>query len=238
METIQGLTVDQRYDEMSPLDRAIDKYSKQADKYFKELNDLENAPPDVREKRQKKLEEAKAFLEHERRFSELMASTQADLDSYRAVGRDATQGTRSEVATKQLALASEEHHPTDVLEQFMRSVPMPKPSSTHTAHHIVPGRGKTKDANLARVHMHGYGVRINDPDNGVWLPRFKSHTPHWAMPDSKGHLQYHTHGYETWVRRKITRKSSEIFIRQELQIIGQLLQQNNIPDEARKKKGK
>lgn len=236
METIQGLAVNQRYDEMSPLDRAINKYSQQADKYFKELNELENAPADVRAKREKELEKAKTFLEHERRFAELMAATQADLDSYRGLGRDATQGTRSEVAAKQTALASEEHHPTDVLEKFMRSIPIPKPSSVHTAHHIVPGRGKTKDANLARVRMHRFGVRINDPDNGVWLPRFKSHTPHWSMPDSKGHLQYHTHGYESWVFKKLRSKSSEVFIRQELRLIGQLLQSNKIPDEARKKK--
>jgi len=54
----------------------------------------------------------------------------------------------------------------------MRAVPVPKPSANHTAHHIVPGKGKTKGAVRARIRLHLYGIRINDPGNGVWLPTY------------------------------------------------------------------
>lgn len=154
---------------------------------------------------------------------------------YRAKGRLATQGTNIEIAEKQKQLLEETHHPTEILEKYMRAVPIPKPSNNHSAHHITPGIGKTKDAYRARMRIHRFGIRINDPDNGVWLPRSTKYTPHWSMPEAKGHNQYHTHGYESWLLRRLQTKSSEEFIRQELRFIGQALQENNIPPEARKK---
>jgi hypothetical protein len=57
----------------------------------------------------------------------------------------------------------------------------------------------------------------------------------WSMPDSKGHLEYHTEGYESWVLKKMRSKSGEIAIRLELDLIGKMLQENNIPKEAQKK---
>ncbi|MES2674570.1 MAG: AHH domain-containing protein [Pseudomonadota bacterium] len=236
MEYIHGERVTLRYDEMSPLDRMIDSYGRQAEKYFCDLNSSENAPLDVREKRKKDLELARLHLEQERRFAEVIADVQAGLEIYRQAGREATQGTASMVAMKQKELISEKHHSTQILEMHMRAVPIPKPSAKHTAHHIAPGSGRTRDAYRARLRIHRFGVRVNDPDNGVWLPTYSKHTPHWSMPDAKGHLQYHTEGYESWILRKLQAKSSEVLIRQELRLIGQALQENNIPPEARCKK--
>ncbi len=203
------MAIKPRYDEKSPLDRAIEGYSQKAEQYYKDLNSSEHSLPDSRKKRKKALEDAKKFLGHERRFTEIMSTIQPDLDRYSALGRDATPGSGSEIADNQRLQATVEHHPTDTLERFMRAAPIPKPSSVHTAHHIAPGKGKTKSANLARINIHSFGIRVNDPDNGVWLPRFKEHTP---LPKSKGHLQYHTEGCEDWVLRKISTKLNELFI--------------------------
>lgn len=49
--------------------------------------------------------------------------------------------------------------------------------------------------------MHFSGIRINDPDNGVWLPRTKADKGHWAMPHAPAHSEIHTHNYEAWVFR-------------------------------------
>jgi hypothetical protein len=235
MEYKNGVRTTYRYDEMSPLDQAIENLLQKAQTYYKDLNRAENAPKDVREKRKKELENAKQHLEHERRLAEVKVDVQADLQTYRLRGKQAYKGTNVEIAASQKELLAEEHHPTEILEKYMRAVPIPKPSPVHTAHHIVPGAGKTKDAYRARLRIHRYGIRINDPDNGVWLPNATKHTPHWSMPNALGHNKYHTHGYESWLLRRLQSKSSEEFIRIELRLIGQELQENNIPPEARAK---
>tara|TARA_R110000868_G_scaffold377197_1_gene642480 strand:+ start:409 stop:921 length:513 start_codon:yes stop_codon:yes gene_type:complete len=168
--------------------------------------------------------------------AENYAFIQADLDNYRAEGRDATTGSRADQVQKQKALLAEKHHPTDDLAKLMLAAGKAKPSNVHTAHHVVPGKGKvykTKEAHLARIHMHRYGIRINDPDNGVWLPMYKKHTPHWSMPQSLGHLEYHTKNHERCVERKIRLHTQENAIRSQLNTIGKLLQTNGLPDEAR-----
>ncbi len=225
--------------EKNNLDRAIDQYNKAADEYHQKQNELESTDPDVRQSREKELHAIKQKLETQRLNLDGMASLQAQLDAYRSVGRDATQGSRKEVTEKQRGLHSEGHHGNDLkqLKQFMQATAKPCPGCNHSAHHIVPGKGKakTQEAYLARTHIHRFGIRINDPDNGVWLPTYSKHTPLWSMPKSKGHLEYHTEGYERWVRNKLRVKSSEAFIRTELNLIGKLLQQNRLPEEARKK---
>jgi hypothetical protein len=156
----------------------------------------------------------------------VVADVQAGLDAYRAYGRGAAEGSgqsRSAAAEIRQNLLAEDHHPTGILEFFMRAVPNPKPSGQHTAHHIAPGKGRSKFAYRARVRLHTAGVRINDPDNGVWLPRKSSYTPHWSMSEALGHLQYHTNGYERWISDRLETKFGETFVRLELRIISQLL---------------
>ncbi len=223
--------------EKNLLDRAIDQYNKVADEYYKTKNELKESPPDVRQKREKKLGAIKQKLETQRLCLDGMACLQAQLEAYRSSGKAATEGNRKEVTEKQKVLLAEGHHGADLalLAKFMQTDAKPRPGSKHTAHHIVPGKGKTSQAYLARTYIHRFGIRINDPDNGVWLPTYSKYTPLWSMPQSKGHLEYHTEGYERWVRNKLRVKSSEAFIRIELNLIGKLLQQNRLPEEARKK---
>jgi hypothetical protein len=235
MEYKNGVRTTCRYDEMTPLDRAINSLIERSENYFRELDLFEKSTPDVREKRKLELEKARAHLEHERRLAEVIVDVQAELELYRLEGKQSTSGNNLEIAEKQKRLMAENYHPTEILEKYMRAVPIPKPSPSHTAHHITPGLGKTKDAYRARVRIHRFGVRINDPDNGVWLPRSSKHTPHWSMPNATGHNKYHTHGYESWLFRRLQSRSSEEFIRQELRLVGQALQENNLPPEARKK---
>jgi len=237
-EFLHGTSANARYDELSPLDRAIETYNGKAKKYFSDLNKAENSPKDVRDARKKELESIKKHLENERRLMETIVDVQARLEIYREAGRNSVRQTgesRTAGADKRNALLAEEHHPTKVLEEFMRAVPMPKPSSNHTAHHIVPGKGRTTHSARARSRIHLFGVRINDPDNGVWLPSASKFTPNWSMPDALGHKQYHTEGYEKWVSMRLRNQSSEIFIRQELRLIALILEQNKLPQEARAK---
>ncbi|WP_423838739.1 AHH domain-containing protein [Thalassolituus oleivorans] len=70
-------------------------------------------------------------------------------------------------------MSLEKHHPTQVLGRFMRAAGRPKPRPNFCAHHLVQGKGQTRFAYRARIHMHFNDIRINDPDNGAWMPRNK-----------------------------------------------------------------
>src|SRR5690606_22694399 len=136
-------------------------YERKAKTYFKALNSAENSPPDVREKRKQELNTIKKHLENEKRLMMVIADVQAGLDAYREFGRGAIEGagqSRSAAAIRRKELLVEDHHPTGILELFMRAVPNPKPSCQHTAHHIAPGKGKTRFAYRARVKLHTAGV--------------------------------------------------------------------------------
>lgn len=217
---------EKRVHELSALERIIENYSEKARNYFLKTDEIEVLPEDVRKTRQQELNRALKHLEHERRLAEVSVEVQTKLEDYRQEGRNLSK-TRNGVNQMMV----EEHHPTNELEKNMRAVPIPKPSSDHAAHHIVPGKGKTVAANQARLRLAEYGIRINDPDNGVWLPMYAKYTPHWSMPNSLGHLKYHTKNYETWVSRAVRAGLSEQRIRQNLVMLGTHLQNGTFPKE-------
>lgn len=211
------------------LDQSIDRYDQIARQYFNTQSAIENAPPDVREARQKQLSIIQAHLENQRVNATVLANIQSKLDAYREEGRQATQGTRADSRRKRAALEAEPHHPPGVLEKMLKAACRPKPSHRHSAHHIVPGKGRLSRTYEARVRMHLFGVRINDPDNGVWLPMAIADTPNWAMPESKAHKQYHTDFYEENVTERVFHARDEKQIRLQLQLIGKALEQNKFP---------
>lgn len=211
---------------VSLFEMAVQQYEKLAEQHFKCEKELGASSENVRAKRKAQLDLAKKHLNQQRVVAQCMASIQVKLDEYRAVGRMATEGSRKERALLRKELQMESHHPTILLAKFMLVSNKPKPSSQHAAHHIVPGKGKTKFAYLARVHMLTLGVRINDPDNGVWLPMYKKYVPHWSMPKAKSHLEYHTEKYEYLVSRKVEVQLSEVGLRKTLNQIGLELQKN------------
>lgn len=195
---------------VSLFEMAVQQYEKLAEQHFKCEKELGASSENVRAKRKAQLDLAKKHLNQQRVVAQCMA----------------TEGSRKERALLRKELQMESHHPTILLAKFMLVSNKPKPSSQHAAHHIVPGKGKTKFAYLARVHMLTQGVRINDPDNGVWLPMYKKYVPHWSMPKAKSHLEYHTEKYEYLVSRKVEVQLSEVGLRKTLNQIGLALQKN------------
>lgn len=110
---------------------------------------------------------------------------------------------REESKTKSIReLVAEEHHPTKKLARNLRAAGEPKPTPIHEAHHIIPGSGKHRRELMlqSRLNLHGYGVGINDPLNGIWLRNFAKNTPDdWATPEAPPHRPIHTYNYETWI---------------------------------------
>ncbi|MBA56992.1 MAG: hypothetical protein CMK89_21290 [Pseudomonadales bacterium] len=209
--------------ELSPFERMLERYSQMADSYYAAEQDTGL----TQEQRSAALSKAKVHLDRERGHLKAMADVEGQLTAYRAKGLEATQGSGKQRMEAISVMNAEEHHPTETLEKFMRAEGVPKPSPEHTAHHIVPGKGKLPVVNnQTRMHLHIHGIRINDPANGVYLVHKDADTPHWSMPASRGHLTYHTHEYERWVSQKVTLLKNMDLIKTQLQIIGRILQDN------------
>ncbi len=224
-----GIRLTKHIHEMTPLEVGICRYEKMANQYFAQFGSL--CTP-IEKERQAEKDEALKHLAAEKRQLKTLYKIQAKLDVYREAGLKATTGSNAERRAAVSTMEAEEHHPTNILERYMRAEGTPKPSSRHTAHHIVPGKGKLKEITAdTRYHLHIYGIRINDPANGVYLVSSDKYAPHWSMPLSRGHKKYHLHEYERLLNEKITLLESIDFIKTQLQIIARMLQANE-PKEA------
>lgn len=210
----------------TPLEASIARYESNVDRLVKLTN--QHFDRDDNPKMFEAKEKALSFLERERQKLETMGQVYDRLEDYRKEGMKVVEGTAKEKSLAFAVLQQEEHHPTSDLENNMRAEGIPKPSKLHTAHHICPGSGQylKRDIRRARVYMHTKGVRINDPANGVYLLTKDSYTPHYSMPNSRGHLKYHTKEYETLVAQRIIVSQSHDSIKTTLQVIGRILQQN------------
>ncbi len=189
------------------------------------------------EQKLERLRQEKNDFEHlkkEAMHLETLGFIHARLDTYQQSNRAKPGESVREARARQKLMKKESHHPTDDLENNMRAMGRPKPSARHTAHHVIPGRGWTENANRARVRMHLYGVGINDGDNGAWMLRKKAYKPHhWFEPHANAHKEIHTQNYEMWLWRKISSTNSESEVRLSLRAIGGMLEQGSQPKEVR-----
>jgi A nuclease family of the HNH/ENDO VII superfamily with conserved AHH len=96
----------------------------------------------------------------------------------------------------------------------------------YEAHHIVAGNSKYEAADEGRKILRNFGIRINDPENGVWLPASKK-SPN---PDGLAvHRPLHSYEYMDAVTEALkmaTTKQQAIDI---LQSIGRALQSGGYP---------
>ena len=160
---------------------------------------------------------------------------QCRLQEYRKAASTAAEGDFEEQVEAQDILLAEKHHPTDKLANFMRMDGRPQPSPRFTPHHLVQGKGKRDDAYLARIELHAAGIGINDPDNGVWMPRTRKDKGHWAYPSAAAHSELHTLNYEKWVYQSISFKSGEISMRAALQLLRTHLKNGTQPVQVTQK---
>ncbi len=221
LEYHNGTRISKLLHEMSPLEAAIQRYEEMARKHFAKAKNI------TEEERESELKESLKFLELERDRLGTISDVQARLAKYREEGIRVTSKNRKESVAALTTMSAEKHHPTITLEKYMRAEGVAKPSNKHTAHHIVPGKGLLELlTGRTRLHLHKHGIRINDPANGVYLVAADRDTPHWSMPNSRGHKKYHTKEYERWVFQKVLALNNIDFIKTQLQIIGRILQDN------------
>ena len=199
MNTLDYMPPIHRPSNPTPLDLTIHRYEQLAREfhYNKAKYARKNESKVKRAARQAAFERDWNHLEKERiRISAVaMVSLQEGLDDYREENKSKTRND----------LREEPHHPTEKLANNLRASHEPKPSLDHDAHHIVMGKGRWRQGRMmrARLSLHMHKIGINDPINGVWLPRNKKDKGHWATPDAPAHKEIHRYNYETWITNQI-----------------------------------
>jgi len=223
MEFVNGERVTSLYHELSPLERAIQNFEKKAFLYHdKAIKIPANETPQERLKREQELASAFSHLKNERLHIKTLAQIQQRLDEYRA---------KAEIMTRK-EFRAEKYHPTRKLAMNLRASGRPQPSKNYTAHHIVLGKGRTQGMADARLLMFLYKIRINDPDNGTWLPRHKKDRGHWSMPNAPAHSEIHGHNYETWITALTQTAMNEHAFRATLQRIRCMLRDGRQPPQV------
>lgn len=151
------------------------------------------------------------------------AQIQAGIDRYRleADGMTADQ------------LRAEDHN-SKLLGRHLEQTGNPRPPRCH-AHAIVAG--KHQYAAQLRLIMAVIKIRIDDADNGCWLPENSAATPHPAFPAAPPHSRIHRYNYFFWLFTRLSIIRNQGIFRQNLQIIAQMLQTGQLPDYLLKPKG-
>jgi hypothetical protein len=171
-----------------------------------------------------------ASLESEPSFPDLhkvvaASQVQVGIDKYLADAKAKPMTTQE--------LRKEEHNSAR-LGLHLESVGKTRPSKCH-AHAIVAG--KHHNAAVIRALMARLKIRIDDPDNGCWLPENTAATPHPNFPAAVPHSRIHRYNYYFWLRHRLGKIRKEDMFRVDLQLISQHLQQSTMPDYVMLKKG-
>lgn len=182
----------------TPLELAIYEYEQKAAAAHKaQLRAKANKPCPETDRLLKKAECDIAALQVERNRLLCLAQIQAGLELYRS-------DNKTKSATDMLA---EVYHPTGDLADNLFAVGEARPGGFFDAHHIIPGKGRWQQNEMlaARLNLHLHGIGINDPFNGVFLPRNKEDKGHWGSPMSPSHKDIHRFNYETWIASNFAR---------------------------------
>lgn len=131
------------------------------------------------------------------------------------------------------ALRSEAHDSAR-LSRHLEAVGKKRPPKCH-AHAIVAG--KHEYAVILRVVMAKLQIRIDDPDNGCWLPENTAATPHPAFPKSIPHSRIHRFNYYFWLRTRLGGIRQDDAFRTTLKLTARHLHEHTFPEYVMQKKG-
>lgn len=161
------------------------------------------------------LDQSKSLSQSDFNRVGVAAQLQAGIDKYRA-----------DVKVMDSVSLEMEPHNSARLGRHLEEAGQKRPPRSH-AHAIVAG--KHNQAAQLRVLMASLKIRIDDPDNGCWLPENTAATPHPAFPNAVPHSRIHRHNYYSWLFFDLRRINQESMFRIQLQIIARQLQQGTMP---------
>ena len=121
-------------------------------------------------------------------------------------------------------LQSEDHSPSR-LSRHIRATGETRPQNV-SAHAIVSG--SHREAAAARRILAKFKIRIDDPDNGVYLPRDHRFMPHEDMPDAANHSEIHTREYYINATNILSTATTELECRTALRLIARKLKEGTL----------
>ena len=119
----------------------------------------------------------------------------------------------------------QEEHKSSRLGRHLKYTGQKRPPNT-AAHAIVSG--SHDEARAARQILAKWKIRIDDPDNGVFLPRDSRYIPHPEMKNAVNHAKLHTDEYYVNITAMLSQSTTEYECRQTLQLIAQSLQDGTL----------
>ncbi|VAW87565.1 hypothetical protein MNBD_GAMMA16-1419 [hydrothermal vent metagenome] len=147
----------------------------------------------------------------------MMRGTIQALSSLSSYYADATRMSRDD-------LLSEGHSPNR-LARYKKATGVKRPLNT-AAHAIVSGAHP--EAEAARKILAKFKIRVDDPHNGVFLPRSSCYIPHPEMPDAVNHAGVHTKEYYLNVTTILRQTNSALECRMALRLIAVRLQKGTM----------
>lgn len=126
---------------------------------------------------------------------------------------------------------STEQHSSKRLGEFMRAINLPRPGARWEAHHIVSGNHPEAEAARAILADILIQIRIDDPDNGCWMPKTKADARPTRYPNAIGHNRIHREKYYNWIFDNIFAMKNDGLVRAFLARVRQQLLQGNIRDD-------
>lgn len=142
-----------------------------------------------------------------------VASVQAGIDRYRAAAANMSLDE----------LEAEKHDSNRLANHLMAATgTYRRPARCH-AHAIVSGGHK--EAARLRAVLAWLKLRIDDPDNGCWLPENAAATPHPMFRNAIPHSRIHRYNYYKWLQTIITIQNmrTQDRLRTALRLIGKQL---------------
>lgn len=113
-----------------------------------------------------------------------------------------------------------EPHKSRRLARHMKAIGMKRPINT-AAHAIVSGQHN--ESRAAREILAAFQIRIDDPDNGIFLPRDYRFMPHPQMPKAVNHAKIHTDRYYVNITSMLLQSTTPQECRNTLKLIAQKL---------------
>ena len=174
-------------------------------------------------------------------FARLEKPTRGDLNRVRVIAQVEQRLDEYRAATAGMSIdeLQDEMHQSSLLAHFMSASGNPRPHPKCHAHAIISGAHKY--AAELRAIMAWLKLRIDDPDNGCWLPEntaAKSHMPR-HLKGAVPHSRIHRYNYYFWLNTLIDPAitSTQTDLRRTLNMIASRLQSGGQPIYVMNKKG-
>lgn len=126
-----------------------------------------------------------------------------------------------------------EQHSSAILGKYLRVSGISRPGARWEAHHLISGDHPEAVGSRLIIAEDDIEIRIDDPDNGAWMPKTKADARPTIYPNAIGHNRIHRQLYYQWIENTITMMDDDIQVRSFLNTVRSQLLHGNIRDEMK-----